>query len=155
MSRRNSGNSFAFRIAKLYENPLQKMVCNAWVLLSMLLGKSLLEKFSVWANVNCPCSSILTVLTKSKKSLFFVYILGEFGKTKFFASTIGPMRPPSHDFHKIELSSSSHKTLQLILKCKEPLYQGQLPKRKSIYTKRLSTCRTIFLLVQVFPLLSY
>lgn len=66
--------------------PCKKMVCNAWVLLSMLLGKSLLEKFSVWANVNCPCSSILTVLAKSKKSLFFVYILGEFGKIRFFAS---------------------------------------------------------------------
>lgn len=72
------------------------MVCNARVLLSMILGKSLLEKFSVWANVNCPCSSTLTVLTKSKKSLFLVYILGEFGKIRFFAS--------HHWTHEVTLS---------------------------------------------------
>lgn len=71
-----------------------KMVYNARRLLSMLLGKSLLEKLSVWVNVNCPCSSTLTVLTKSKKSLFLVYILEDVWKIRFFC--LSPLDPWGH-----------------------------------------------------------
>lgn len=71
-----------------------KMVCNARLLPSMLLGRSLLEKFSVWTNVNCPCSSTLTVLTKSKKSLYFCLYFGRVWENKVLC--LSPLDPWGH-----------------------------------------------------------
>lgn len=111
-----------------------KTIYNNTVRLSMSMWpqeKSLFKIFSVRVNANHPFSSKLTILTISRKSLFLVHILGGLWIGRGPLPLIfEPMVSPCHDYHKIELSSSSQQILLLIWKCKQLLYKGPVAQKE-------------------------